>query len=180
MKFVTRRSLSRRRFLRGASVAIGLPLLDAMVPAFAQAPATPKRISFVYLPNGVAMNFDGINYWTPQGVGTEMRLSPILTPLARHRDRLSVVSGLAQPNAEALEDGANGDHTRATSSWLTGVYPKRTEGADVQNGVSADQIAADHIGKETALPSLELGIRGSCSSGCSETEGRPSSARRGP
>jgi hypothetical protein len=158
MKFVTRRSLSRRRFLRGASVAIGLPLLDAMVPAFGQAPAAPKRISFVYLPNGVAMNFNGINYWTPQGVGTEMRLSPILTPLARHRDRLSVVSGLAHPNAEALEDGANGDHTRATSSWLTGVYPKRTEGADVQNGVSADQIAADHIGKETALPSLELGI----------------------
>ena len=158
MKFVTRRSLSRRRFLRGASAAIGLPLLDAMVPAFAQVPAAPKRISFVYLPNGVAMNFSGINYWTPQGVGTEVQLSPILTPLARHRDRLSVVSGLAQPNAEALEDGANGDHTRATSSWLTGVYPKRTEGADVQNGLSADQIAADRIGKETALPSLELGI----------------------
>ena len=158
MMFVTKRSLSRRRFLRGASVAIGLPLLDAMVPAFAQAPAAPKRISFVYLPNGVAMNFSGINYWTPQGVGTDMQLSPILTPLARHRSRLSVVSGLAQPNAEALEDGANGDHTRATSSWLTGVYPKRTEGADVQNGVSADQIAADQIGKETALPSLELSI----------------------
>jgi len=158
MKFITKQSLSRRRFLRGASAAIGLPLLSAMVPAMSQSPARPKRISFIYLPNGVARNFSGINYWTPEGVGTDMKLSPILTPLARHRDRLSVVSGLAQPEAEAKTDGANGDHTRATSSWLTGVYPKRTEGADVQNGISADQIAADFLGKETALPSLELGI----------------------
>jgi hypothetical protein len=155
---VTKKSLSRRRFLRGASAAIGLPLLDAMVPALAQAPPQPKRISFIYLPNGVAMNFSGINYWTPKGVGTAMQLSPILTPLARHRDRLTVVSGLAHSQAEAKDDGANGDHTRATSSWLTGVYPKRTEGADIQNGISADQIAADHLGKETVLPSLELGI----------------------
>jgi hypothetical protein len=158
MRFLTKQSLSRRRFLRGASVAIGLPLLDAMVPALGKTPEAPKRLSFIYLPNGVAMNFSGINYWTPNGVGTDMELSPALAPLARHRDRLTVVSGLAQPQAEAKDDGANGDHTRATSSWLTGVYPKRTEGADVYNGISADQIAADQIGKDTALPSLELGI----------------------
>src|SRR5690606_5317360 len=158
LRVVTKRSLSRRRFLHGASAAIALPMLDAMVPALGKTPQLPKRISFIYLPNGVAMNFLGVNYWTPKGEGRDMQLSPILTPLARHRDRLTVVSGLAHPQAEAGADGANGDHTRATSSWLTGVHPKRTEGADIQNGISADQIAAEQLGKDTMLPSLELGI----------------------
>jgi hypothetical protein len=139
-----------------------LPLLDAMVPAFtalAQTPANPvRRLGFVYLPNGVARNFSGINYWTPAGQGTSFEFSPILTPLAPFRDRLLVVSGLAQHQADAFDDGANGDHTRGTSSWLTGVHCKRTEGADVRNGVSADQIAAASLGKTTALPSLELSI----------------------
>ncbi len=158
MRFVTKQRLSRRRFLRGSAAAIGLPFLDAMVPALSQAPAPPKRLGFIYMPNGVAMNFSGINYWTPQGEGTDMVLSPILEPLARHRDRLTVVSGLAHRQAEALDDGANGDHTRATSSWLTGVHCKRTEGADILNGISADQIAAEQLGRDTALRSLELGI----------------------
>src|SRR4029450_8683858 len=74
------------------------------------------------------------------------------------RDRTVVVSGLAQHQADAFDDGANGDHTRGTSSWLTGVHCKRTEGADVKNGISADQIAASVLGRGTALPSLELGI----------------------
>jgi hypothetical protein len=69
-----------------------------------------------------------------------------------------VVSGLAQHQADAFGDGANGDHTRGTSSWLTGVHPRRTEGADVRNGTSADQIAAAELGRDTALPSLELAI----------------------
>jgi hypothetical protein len=153
------KSLPRRTFLRGATAAIGLPLLDAMVPAFAQSSApAPKRIGFIYMPNGVAMNFSGINYWTPKGSGRELELSPILTPLAPYRERLTVVSGLAQHQADAHDDGANGDHTRATSSWLTGVHCKRTEGADVENGVSADQLAADVLGRDTVLPSLELSI----------------------
>jgi len=156
--FLTRRALPRRRFLKGAGAAIGLPLLDAMTPALAQAPAPPKRISFVYMPNGVAMNFSGINYWTPEGEGTDFEISPILTPLAQYRDRLSVISGLAHHEADAHDDGANGDHTRSVASWLTGVHCKRTEGADVENGVSADQLAAQVIGQETPLPSLELGI----------------------
>jgi hypothetical protein len=153
------KSLPRRTFLRGAGAAIGLPLLDAMVPAFAQSrPPAAKRVGFIYMPNGVAMNFSGINYWTPKGSGTDFELSPILTPLAPYRDRLTVASGLAQHQADAHDDGANGDHTRATSSWLTGVHCKRTEGADVENGVSADQLAADVLGRDTVLPSLELSI----------------------
>ena len=158
MNLVTKRSLSRRRFLRGASATIGLPLLDAMVPAFGQAPAPAKRISFIYMPNGVAKNFTGIDYWTPEGRGRDMELSTILTPLAPYRDRLTVVTGLAQRQADALDDGANGDHTRSVASWLTGVHCKRTEGADLENGISADQIAAQQIGADTVLPSLELGI----------------------
>lgn len=160
--FIMKRALHRRTFLRGAGAALALPLLDAMVPAvtaLAQTAARPvRRLGFVYLPNGVAMNFSGINYWTPSGEGAGFELSPILSPLAPFRDRLLVISGLAQQQADAFDDGANGDHTRGTSTWLTGVYPKRTEGADVRNGVSADQIAAAHIGTATAIPSLELGI----------------------
>jgi hypothetical protein len=142
--------------------ALGLPLLDAMVPAMsarAQTAAAPvRRLGFIYGPNGIARNFSGINYWTPKGEGANFELSPILTPLAPYRDRMLVVSGLAQHQADAHDDGANGDHTRGTSSWLTGVHPKRTEGADVRNGTSADQIAAAVLGKDTALPSLELAI----------------------
>ena len=85
-------------------------------------------------------------------------MSQILAPLEPFRDRMLVISGLDHNQAEAGDDGASGDHTRGTSSWLTGVYPKRTEGADVRNGISADQIAAAVLGKDTALPSLELGI----------------------
>jgi len=155
-------ALPRRTFLRGMGATLALPLLEAMVPALsavAQTPARPtRRLGFIYMPNGVARNFAGINYWTPVGEGRDFELSPILTPLAPFRERLLVVSGLAQHQADAFDDGANGDHTRGTSSWLTGVHPKRTEGADVRNGISADQIAAMELGKETPLPSLELAI----------------------
>lgn len=155
---VARRALKRRTFLRGGGALIGLPLLDAMVPAFASEAVTPRRLGFVYLPNGVAKNFTGVDFWTPEGIGKDMRLSTILAPLEPYRDRVTVVSGLAQKVAEAnAEDGA-GDHTKATASWLTGVRCKRTEGADIENGISADQIAAGVLGRETVLPSLELSI----------------------
>ena len=159
---VTKKALPRRTFLKGAGTTLALPLLDAMVPALtAQAPAAARpirRLGFIYLPNGVARNFTGINYWTPLGEGQSFEFSPILKPLESFRDRMVVISGLAQHQADAHDDGANGDHTRGTSSWLTGVHPKRTEGADIRNGISADQIAAAEIGKDTAQPSLELAI----------------------
>lgn len=171
--FVRRRAMPRRTFLRGVGAAIGLPLLGAMVPAFSATPAnTARRLGFVYIPNGVAMNFKGVNFWKPQGEGRDMELSRILAPLGPVRDRLSVVSGLAHHQADALDDGANGDHTRATSSWLTGAHSKRTEGADVETGISADQVAAKVLGADTVLPSLELGIdmnflAGQCENGYS-------------
>ncbi len=159
---ITRTALPRRTFLRGMGAAIGMPLLDAMIPALRAAGDAPgaavRRLGFIYMPNGVAKNSSGIDYWTPPTEGRDFELSPILAPLAGFKDRMVVVSGLDQNQAEAGNDGASGDHTRGTSSWLTGVYPKRTEGADVRNGVSADQIAAGAIGQDTALPSLELAI----------------------
>jgi hypothetical protein len=160
---MTRMTLPRRTFLRGIGAALGLPLLDAMAPPLsavsaAAAPAgTMRRLGFIYMPNGVAKN-SSIDYWTPRSEGKDFELSQILAPLETFRDRMLVVSGLDQNQAEAGNDGASGDHTRGTSSWLTGVYPKRTEGADVRNAVSADQIAAAALGKDTALPSLELAI----------------------
>jgi hypothetical protein len=133
-----------------------------MVPALSALAQTPaavaSRLGFIYMPNGVAKNSSGIDYWTPPTEGRNFQMSQILAPLEPFRDRLLVVSGLDQNQAEAGNDGASGDHTRGTSSWLTGVYPKRTEGADVRNGISADQIAAPVLGKDTALPSLELAI----------------------
>src|SRR5262245_64657229 len=127
--FITKSALPRRLFLRGAGATLALPLLDAMVPpmtALAQTPAAPlRRLGFIYGPNGIARNFSGINYWTPKGEGSSFELSPILTPLAPFRDRLVVVSGLAQHQADAHDDGANGDHTRGARRWLTGVPPQR-------------------------------------------------------
>ena len=103
---VTKRALPRRTFLRAASTTIGLPLLDAMVPAFASEIASPKRLGFVYLPNGVAKNFTGVDFWKPAAVGRDFELSTILAPLEPYRDRLTVVSGLAQKVAEANDHEA--------------------------------------------------------------------------
>src|SRR6266508_4397324 len=112
--FITRMSLPRRTFLRGMGTTLALPLLDAMVPGLsaAAAPAKPvRRLGFVYLPNGVSMNFKGVNYWKPITEGSNFQLSPILTPFAPFRDRMIVVSGTNQHQADVLQDGANGDHT---------------------------------------------------------------------
>jgi hypothetical protein len=157
--FITNKALSRRTFIQGAGVALGLPLLDAMMPALSAMipPAGVGRIGFIYMPNGVAKN-SSIDYWTPKAEGRNFEFSQILKPLEPFRDRMLIISGLDHNQAETGNDGASGDHTRGTSSWLTGVYPKRTEGADVRNGISADQIAASVLGKDTALPSLELAI----------------------
>ena len=155
---VTKLALPRRTFLRGLGATVALPLVDAMVPAFSatvKSAAKPIcRMGFIYVPNGVAMN-DSLNYWTPKGSGAGFDFSPILAPLVPHRDRLTIVSGLAQKQGESLGDG-NGEHTRACATWLAGVHPKKTEGSDIRLTTTADQIAAAHLGKETVLPSMEM------------------------
>src|SRR5690349_6591040 len=168
---ITKKHLPRRTFLKGMGTAIALPMLDAMVPALAatdqaKAAAAPVRLAFVYVPNGIVMKD-----WTPQGVGKEFEFTRILKPLERFREDLLVISGLDDHNGNALGDGA-GDHARAGASILTGVHCKKTAGADIQNGVSADQAAAEIIGAKTKFPSLELGCEdsrtvGNCDSGYS-------------
>ena len=170
---ITKVALPRRTFLRGLGAAIGLPLLDAMLPALsasAKAGTPPRRLGFVYAPDGMAIT-SAVDYWKPKVEGATLEMSPILKPLEPYRGRLVVVSGLSQKQAEAMGDG-NGDHTRGTATWLNGVHPKWTEGADVRAGITADQIAATELGKDTPLPSIELGLDhnfvvGNCENGYS-------------
>ncbi|HAX42443.1 MAG TPA: DUF1552 domain-containing protein [Bryobacteraceae bacterium] len=151
---LTNKHLSRRTLLRGLGVALALPHLEAMTPARGGAGKTPLRLGFVYVPNGIIMP-----EWTPAETGRGFALSPVLKPLEAHRERMLVLSGLAQVNGRALGDGA-GDHARAAASYLTGFHPKKTEGADIRNGISVDQVAAQAIGGQTRFPSLELGLEG--------------------
>lgn len=152
---ITRKHLSRRTFLRGVGTAIGLPLLDAMVPAlgWAQGAArpVPTRLCYVYVPNGMVMD-----NWTPAAEGRDFQFSPILRPLERFREQTLVLSHLMCYNANALGSGP-GDHARASASFLTGTHP-RESGSDIFAGVSADQVAAQAIGDQTRFPSLELGL----------------------
>ena len=175
---VTKQALPRRTFLRGLGTTLALPLLDGMVPAMSaltKTAATPAvRLGFTYVPNGiigVGAASPRPNQWTPTTEGTAFEFTPIMKPLEPFRERLTVLSGLSQVNGRALGDGP-GDHARAGATWLTGVHPKKTEGADIRGGISADQIAARELGKQTELASLELGLEqpflaGGCDSGYS-------------
>ncbi|MGE0393881.1 MAG: DUF1552 domain-containing protein [Vicinamibacterales bacterium] len=151
---ITRRHLSRRTLLRGAGTALALPLLDAMVPALTPtvrtAAAPVKRLAIVYSPMGAYMK-----KWTPPTEGP-LELSPILSPLAAFRNRVLVIGGLDMQNADARDGG--GVHSRIQPCWLTGQHAKRTEGPDMQVGISMDQVAAREIGGETQLASLELAL----------------------
>jgi Protein of unknown function (DUF1552) len=175
---VTRKHLHRRSFLKGMGAVVALPVLDAMTPALARAAQAPVRLAFTYVPNGIVMND-----WTPAAEGAAYEFTRILKPLEPFRQDMLVLSGLAHRNGAALGDGP-GDHARAGASYLTGVHPRKTAGADIQNGISVDQIAAQHIGDQTRFASLELGCDdsrtiGNCDSGysCAYTN---SLAWRGP
>ena len=166
---ITKAKLPRRTVLRGLGATMALPLLDAMVPAasaLARTTVKPtKRLGFIYIPNGANMS-----QWTPAGEGN-LELSPILSPLSPIKDHVVIPTGLAHRQAEAWGDG-NGEHSRASGVWLNGVHPKRTEGADVRAGTTADQIAARELGMNTPLPSLELSLEnshvvGNCDNGYS-------------
>jgi hypothetical protein len=161
--FVTRQSLPRRTFLRGAGAAVALPLLDAMVPAFTaivKTAANPKRrLGFVYVPNGMIME-----QWTPAASGHNFELTPLLQTLAPFKESLVVIGNLSRP-------GDDNDHAPASAGWLSGAIAKETEGEDFRAGRTIDQIVAARIGQETPFPSLELatedftGYVGGCSPG---------------
>ena len=163
---VFRKAIPRRTFLRGAGTALALPLLEAMRPALASAAdgaSSAKRLSFFAVPNGIIMD-----KWTPAAVGGGFPITPVLEPLGAFRDRMVVIGGLANNEARKLEFEIAGDHPRACSAYLTATHPKMTSGADIHCGVSVDQVAATELGKQTPLPSLEIGLEtpmiGACES----------------
>lgn len=165
--FVSKKALSRRTILRGAGTALALPLLDAMIPAFAPAATTApvKRFGVVYHPNGVIYD-----KWLPTGAGSQFELSPTLKGLEPFKDKLIVVTGLFSDQAEPLGDGG-GDHSRACGSYLTGVHVKKSDSL-LENAVSMDQIAAKAFESETQLSSLQMtadenSLLGSCDLGYS-------------
>jgi hypothetical protein len=168
------RTIPRRTFLRGVGATLALPLLDSMRPAAAAlSPATPPvRLGYVYTPNGIIGACDKSPrpfMWTPKTAGANFEFSPTMKALEPFRDQVNVFSGLAQVTGRALGDGP-GDHARATATFLTGVHPYKTGGADFKLGISADQIAARELGKYTQLSSLEIGLEtqplaGNCDSG---------------
>jgi len=143
-------------------------MLEAMLPlrAFGAVGKSPVRMAFLFTPNGMSMP-----QWTPAQAGTLGDLPPVLQSLSSVRDSINILTGLTQYNANALADGP-GDHARSAATWLTGVHPHKTAGADIQGGVSVDQVAAMRLGDATQFPSLELGCErgaaaGDCDSGYS-------------
>jgi hypothetical protein len=154
--------------VRGLGATVALPLLDAMFPAFGTAAEisarTATRLSYITVPNGIVME-----KWTPATVGKGYELTPILEPLASFKDRILVLSGLANNEAHKLEGEIAGEHPRACAAYLTGAHPKMTSGADIHCGTSMDQVAAGELGRTTQLASLELGLESSDTVGACES-----------
>jgi hypothetical protein len=148
---ITRKALARRTFLRGIGASFALPLLDAMVPsmtALAKTPADPvRRLGFVYMPMGC-----DIARWTPPGEGPLGELSPALQSLKTVTDQLTVITNLELKNAYP------GTHATSNAAFLSAAKAKWTESTDYHLGTTVDQIAAQQIGQQTALPSLELAM----------------------
>ena len=171
-------ALSRRNFLRGVGACIALPVFESAfpsmlraataggVPAATSASGVPLRMAFVYFPNGALPG----NWW-PTATGSTFELARTMQPLAALQRSIQVVGGLDHKLAEPGNDGA-GDHARANATFLTGARARKTESANIEVGVSIDQVVAQHVGHLTRLPSLELSCdfvrkAGRCDSGYS-------------
>jgi hypothetical protein len=150
--YITKKHLPRRTFLRGMGTALALPLLDCMIPArtaLAQTAANPTpHLGFIYFPHGAVMT-----QWTPAKEGTDFELPQILKPLAAYQKQLTVISNLE--NKPAISPAV---HAITPGTWLSCVHPRASQ--DPYAGPTVDQIAAQHIGQDTPLPSLEVGVEG--------------------
>jgi hypothetical protein len=156
--FITKKHLSRRTFLKGTGVSLALPLLESMVPAgtaLARTAAVPKsRLGCIYIPHGATMD-----KWTPAAAGANFEFSEILQPLEPFRDHVCVVSDLAHAAVapwEGEDTGGAENHVRAAAVFLSGAHPVKKNEAHV--GATVDQIAAQHVGQDTPLPSIELSL----------------------
>lgn len=173
---ISRNYLSRRTLLRGVGASLGLPLLNAMLPAQTPlrktAAAVKTRFAAVEMVHGAAGSAAGgigKNYWSPEKEGRDFEFTPTLSPLESFRDYLTVVSDTDLNNAAALSPAEEGaDHTRSSAVFLTAAHPKMTEGSDIHLGASIDQLYAQRYGQDTPLPSVQLCIEnvGSLSGAC--------------
>ncbi len=164
--YITKKHLSRRTVLRGAGIALGLPLLESMVPAqtpLAKTAANPvSRLACIEMVHGSAGSTgEGSNkhYWSPEKEGSDFELSQSLAPLEKYRDYITIVSDTDLHPATAWaanEEGA--DHFRSSAVYLTAAHPKMTEGSDYYVGTSIDQMYAQKFGQDTPLPSIQLCI----------------------
>lgn len=164
MNFITKKHISRRALLRGASAAVALPLLDSMLPAQTPAPAIPTRFTGIFVPHGMAPG-----YWVPEKVGTGFEFTPIMKPLESFRDYTNILSGMWCESAEPPPGVTGADHWVA-AAFLCADKPKKTAGADIRDGITIDQMIAEKIGQENLMPSLQLGVEdpGANSSNCGE------------
>jgi len=161
---ITKMALPRRTFLRGIGTALALPLLDSMFPAFTAMAAAPasrvRRLGYVYIPMGM-----NAARWTPAGDGRISELTPSLAALQPHLDHVTVVT-----NTELKRAYGPGNHATGNAAFLSTALAKKTEGSDYYLATTCDQIAAQSIGRDSAIPSLELGTDllaqvGSCDNG---------------
>lgn len=150
---------TRRRFLQGVGACVALPTLPSLLARQALAAeavvdgvaaTAPVRLAFLTFPNGC-----NLDKWWPTGEGSGFQLNQTMASLANVKRQIQVISGLDHHNAEPGPDGA-GDHARANATILTGVRARKTAGADIHVGISVDQVAAQHVGRRTRFPSLEL------------------------
>ena len=174
--FITKKHISRRMALRGLGVTMALPFLDAMVPALAatRKSAANPRTRFVALEmvhGSAGSTGDGTrkHYWSPAKLGRDFETTPILRALAPHQEYITIVSHTdIAPATAQTEAEAGADHTRSSASWLTCAHAKMTEGADIHNGISMDQLYAQQFGQDTPLPSLQVCVEdvGSLTGAC--------------
>src|SRR5262245_24964125 len=152
--FLTKKAISRRAVLRGLGVTIGLPVLDSMVPASAGAAETVKparRFAITYVPYGRSPG-----HWAPAAEGASYELTQPLKPLEAFRDRMLVLTGIDNSVALQRTGDPRGGHGRMAPAFMSGVHCHPTQGTDFRAGITIDQIAANHIGTETQLPSLQV------------------------
>jgi len=165
MTFLTKKSLSRRTMLRGLGATVALPMLDSMIPALSAQAKPTMRLGWVYGSHGVIWS-----QWKPTKIGAGFELTPNLKPLEKLQGQFNVLTGLSHLEADTKGDGS-GDHTRASAAWLTGVhaYDRTRPGVEVKLATTADQLAAQVLGKNSPIQSIELSVdtpsQGSCDSG---------------
>jgi len=171
--YLTKRHLSRRTVLRGMGASVFLPLLDSMIPArtaLAETAARPlSRLACIEMVHGAAgSTMDGTNkhYWSPAAEGSNFEITETLSPLKNYRDYMTIVTGTdLRPAMAATPEEEGADHMRSSAAFLTAAHPKMTEGADIFNGTSIDQLYAKQFGQDTPLPSLQLCIESADASG---------------